>query len=162
MASPPATAPSLAGISNQHGDRYPEAAAPYIDSLPPRVLRAQRNAQMTGYAVINDKEYGKITATKNDTWTQEVIERFKRLGLVRFAGLANHVEMKTAMAMIASRARTGQVTINHAPCGHEPGQPPGCHDLISAFLPKGCSLTVLGTDAQGQPFHYVYQGRAVQ
>lgn len=116
---------------------------------------------MTGYVVVNDKDYGKLTATRRDTWAADVAARLQRLGLDRFVDqFAHHVEMKAAMAMIVSGARTGQVTINHMPCGAAPGERRGCHATLPEFLPKGSSLTVLGTDTQGQPFHHTYEGRA--
>jgi hypothetical protein len=149
------------GVRNRHGDRYPEEAAPYVDSLPPRVIKGQRNAEMTGYVVIDGREYGRITATTLDSWTEVVTKRLRRLGMAGFAGyLSNHVEMKVVQMMVDAGTRSATVTINHRPCGTPFDRRPGCHDVLGAFLPRGSSLTVLGTDAAGQPFRHVYHGEA--
>ncbi|WP_411431355.1 DddA-like double-stranded DNA deaminase toxin [Actinokineospora spheciospongiae] len=50
--------------------------------------------------------------------------------------------------------------MNHAPCGSEQGFPQGCHDYLPDFLPTEHTLTVLGTDARGNPFKWTYEGKA--
>jgi hypothetical protein len=74
--------------------------------------------------------------------------------------MAHHVEMKTAMMMIRLGERHGKLTLNHAPCGSEPGETGGCHEFLPRILPAGFSLTVLGTDANGKPFKRTYKGTA--
>jgi hypothetical protein len=151
---------SIGGIQNQYGDRYPIEATPYVDSLPPRVGN-KTNGEMTGYVVIDGREYGLITATRRDPWTSSVQERLDRLGFgTRYDWLSNHVEMKVVVAMIQSGKRIATVTINNAPCGSQSGDFRGCHQLLAGFLPRGSSLTVLGTDVNGQPFQHTYQGKA--
>ncbi|GAA1253241.1 hypothetical protein GCM10009676_45400 [Prauserella halophila] len=74
--------------------------------------------------------------------------------------MAHHVEMKTAAMMIRLGERNGTLTLNHAPCGSEPDETGGCHDYLARILPLGFSLTVLGTDANGNPFTRTYKGTA--
>jgi hypothetical protein len=73
---------------------------------------------------------------------------------------ANHVEMKAVAAMIASGSMNARVIINHAPCGSEPRNGIGCEQFLPAIIPAGSTLTVLGTDAQGNPFERIYDGKA--
>jgi hypothetical protein len=118
---------------------------------------------MTGYVVIGGKEYGRITATTRDSWAAEVAGRLHTLGLGWLVDrLSNHVELKAVMMLLKSRAREGEVTINNVPCGFGPGRRDGCHQVLGEVLPRGYSLTVLGTDAHGEPFKHVYKGRASQ
>ncbi|MGQ0841143.1 DddA-like double-stranded DNA deaminase toxin [Actinokineospora sp.] len=117
---------------------------------------------MSGIAEIDGRSYGEISATTADTWAHEVAERAKLLGMKESVAkwLYNHVEMKAVVMMIQSGATYGRVIINHAPCGSEPGARGGCHRYLPYFLPRGSSLTVLGTDANGQPFRREYEGKA--
>lgn len=118
---------------------------------------------MTGYVIIEGRSWGEITATAQDTWTEEVRGRFQRLNRPEFVRrLSNHVEMKVAMMMLTTGARTAEVVINHAPCGFGVERWQGCHDVLPRFLPRGYSLTVLGTDAHGRPFQHTYEGSADQ
>ncbi|MDQ3401777.1 MAG: hypothetical protein M3548_00055 [Actinomycetota bacterium] len=145
---------------NRHGDRYPEEALPYSDDLPPRVRRGERNSPMTGHVLLDGRDVGTISATRADVWTDEVAARIDSLGMPddMFA-LTNHVEMKTVAMMIRNGARYARVIINHAPCGSGPGLMIGCDQFLSDFIPKGYSLTVLGTDQNGNPFKRTYHGR---
>ncbi|MFB9926285.1 DddA-like double-stranded DNA deaminase toxin [Amycolatopsis halotolerans] len=101
--------------------------------------------------------FGRITATQNDTWTDTAKERLNEVGAP--PGLANHVEVKTAMMAIQTGATDAEVTINHAPCGSEAGETGGCHAHLETILPPGCRLTVLGTDSQGRPYKRTYEGK---
>lgn len=76
------------------------------------------------------------------------------------AQLANHVEMKAVVVMIQNNRTEARVVINHAPCGSEPGLTGGCHSFLPRFIPNGRTLTVLGTDAKGNPFRRTYRGEA--
>ncbi len=117
---------------------------------------------MTGIAEINGRAFGEISATTTDTWTQDVAARAQTLGLVSAAvrRLYNHVEMKAVVMMVKTGATSGRIMINHAPCGSEPGEIRGCHAYLSDFIPTGSTFTVLGTDANGNPFRSEYKGRA--
>ncbi|HEX5405450.1 MAG TPA: DddA-like double-stranded DNA deaminase toxin [Pseudonocardiaceae bacterium] len=148
-------------VTNQHGDRYPEEfGADTARSMPPRVRRGARNAEMMGYVTIDGREFGKLGATRGDPWAEQVRQRLRGLGLRRWLRLSHHVEMKAVAVLLSVGGRGGEVRINHAPCGYEPGDPGGCHQVLSDFIPRGESLTVLGTDANGEPFQHTYQGRA--
>ncbi|RLK54593.1 nucleic acid/nucleotide deaminase of polymorphic system toxin [Actinokineospora cianjurensis] len=117
---------------------------------------------MTGWVQLDGRDVGEITATRSDPWADDARARLLSLGLRRAKGLNNHVEMKTVTMMIQTNAREGRVIINHAPCGSEPGDPPGCDDVLPAFIPEGRTLTVLGTDAKGDPFKRTYHGKATR
>jgi hypothetical protein len=149
------------GIANRHGDRYPEGAVPYSDDLPPRVRARLRNSPMTGHIEIGGRSYGTLTATTQDHWTRDAVQRVRLLGF-SFAEmrLANHVEMKAVVIMIQNGATDGRVIINHSPCGSEPGAAGGCDSLLPHFIPAGSTLTVMGTDANGSSFLRSYTGKA--
>ncbi|CRK59582.1 hypothetical protein [Alloactinosynnema sp. L-07] len=116
---------------------------------------------MTGHVEIAGRSYGTLTATTQDPWTRDAVQRVKLLGF-SFAEmrLANHVEMKAVMIMIQNGADECRVIINHASCGSEPGAAGGCDSFLPHFIPAGSALTVMGTDANGGPFTRVYRGRA--
>ncbi|MGQ0839232.1 DddA-like double-stranded DNA deaminase toxin [Actinokineospora sp.] len=59
-----------------------------------------------------------------------------------------------------SGARSARVIMNHAPSGSEPNERRGCDALLPYFIPRGQSLTVLGSDADGNPFNRTYEGKA--
>ncbi|CRK61500.1 hypothetical protein [Alloactinosynnema sp. L-07] len=125
------------------------------------MLRGRRNAPMTGHIEVDGRDYGTLSATHQDTWTTEVAQRIRALGMPADAlNVKNHVEMKAVVATVRSGARNARVIINHAPCGSEPRAPIGCEQYLPVFIPKGCSVTVLGTDAQGNLFQQTYLGRA--
>lgn len=148
-------------VANQHGDHYPEQfGADSATSMPPRVRRGARNAEMMGYATVDGREFGKLGATRTDPWTEQVRDRLMALGLHRFVWLAHHVEMKAVALLLGVAGTSGEIRINHAPCGSEPRTGSGCHQVLPDFIPSGCSLTVLGTDSKGQPFQRTYQGRS--
>ncbi|MDQ3402415.1 MAG: hypothetical protein M3548_03345 [Actinomycetota bacterium] len=150
---------SRPGISNRHGDRYPENALPYSDSLPPRVLVGQYNSPTTCHVEVDGRAYGEVRATRNDVWTQEVVKYMSSLKLPAWARqYSNHVEMKAVMMLVMSNGKSACVVVNHAPCGSEAGVPIGCDILLPRVIPRGSSVTVLGTDAQGNPFERTYSG----
>jgi hypothetical protein len=150
-------------VTNQHGDRYPEEfGEDTARSMPPRVRRGARNAEMMGYVTIDGREFGKLGTARGDPWAQQVEQRLKGLGLFRYLRLVHHVEMKAAAILLAVAGAEGEVRINHAPCGSAPRQRSGCHEALPHFIPKGRTLTVMGTDADGQPFLQTYRGRAPQ
>ncbi|HVK21299.1 MAG TPA: DddA-like double-stranded DNA deaminase toxin [Actinokineospora sp.] len=116
---------------------------------------------MTGHIEIDGRDYGQLTATHQDVWAVEVAQRIRTLGLPADAlNVKNHVEMKAVLVMVTSGARNARVIINHAPCGSEPRAPIGCAQFLPVFIPEGCTVTVLGTDAQGNPFQQEFRGRA--
>ncbi|CRK58053.1 hypothetical protein [Alloactinosynnema sp. L-07] len=159
---PGSLSPSVTGVENRHGDRYPVAALPYSDDLPPRVRRGARNSPMTGQVEIDGRFMGTVGATARDTWTEQVVRRVQVLGLpIEAFAVVNHVEMKTVAMLVMGNGRHARVVINHAPCGSEPtATVVGCEQFLPAFLPKGNTLTVHGTDAHGNPFERTYVGRA--
>ncbi|WP_253888775.1 DddA-like double-stranded DNA deaminase toxin [Actinokineospora diospyrosa] len=158
----PVTSPRP-GVANRHGDRYPAAAMPYQDVLPPRVRQGRRNAPIVAILEIDGQSFGELSATVQDDWTVESRARIRALGLARRADrVANHVEMKAVVVMVRTRGRQARVIINHAPCGSEPGAWIGCHSVLPDFIPEGSSLTVLGTDARGEPFFRTYKGKATR
>ncbi|MCP2301130.1 SCP1.201-like deaminase [Actinokineospora globicatena] len=146
-------------VQNRHGDRYPEEVMPYEEALPQRV-RTGTGMPIVGYVQLDGQDFGSITAIRTDPWATAVARRVLALKLRRGKTLFNHVEMKTVAMMIETGAKHGQVIINHAPCGSERNKPPGCEQALPEFIPAGRSLTVLGTDAQGQPFKRTYHGKA--
>ncbi|CRK55686.1 hypothetical protein [Alloactinosynnema sp. L-07] len=159
----PNVPPPVAGVSNRHGDRYPEDSLPYSDDLPPRVIRGAGNSPTIGIIEIDGRMFGEMRPTRDDVWHRDVIDRIDAIGLSRRAKrYANHVEMKAAFMVVTSKGRHGRVILNHAPCGSEPGAFEGCETFLAELLLKGNSLTVLGTDAQGNPFARIYHGKAVQ
>ena len=97
------------------------------------------------------------------TWTALVEQRLADLRVTTslvVKRVRSHVEMKVATMMILeSRSRT-QLVINHVPCGSQPGQLTGCHQLLGPYLPLGYALTVLGTTQRGEPFAKTYRGCA--
>jgi hypothetical protein len=118
---------------------------------------------MRGILTIGGREMGELGATDHDPWAEQARERLIALGMPPDLWyVANHVETKTVMAMIAMRARQGEVTINHASCGSWPGTPYGCHQTLEDLLPSGSTLTVYGTTRTGEPFKHTYRGKATQ
>ncbi|WP_083935806.1 DddA-like double-stranded DNA deaminase toxin [Saccharomonospora halophila] len=75
-------------------------------------------------------------------------------------GAPYHVEMRAAAMLISSGVRNARVVMNNVPCGFRPGTTHGCHQALEHFLPTGTTLTVLGSDSDGRPFHHTYRGRA--
>ncbi|MGX7825496.1 DddA-like double-stranded DNA deaminase toxin [Actinokineospora sp. 24-640] len=161
-STPPLNPVPSPTVVNRHGDRYPEDALPYSDDLPARVRRGQRNSPMTGIVEVGGRFLGEISATTTDIWTEEVARRTQRLGLTdpTVRVLYNHVEMKTVAMMIRSGATHARIVINHAPCGSEPRAGKGCDAYLPEFIPAGSTLTVLGTDRNGNPFRRDYTGKA--
>ncbi|WP_084467476.1 DddA-like double-stranded DNA deaminase toxin [Actinokineospora inagensis] len=162
----PGTAPppEPQGEPNTHGDRYPEEAIPYHDFMPPRVRTGQPNSPpMTGWVLLDGKDFGEVTATRRDPWAEQAAQRIRELRVPNADRLGNHVEVKVAVMQVAMQRKDGCVVINNAPCGSQPGSyPPGCHGTLPRILPKGYTLTVLGTDTQGNPFKHTYHGRATR
>jgi hypothetical protein len=160
--------PTAASISltepaatNQHGDRYPaDFGTDTARSMPPRVRRGARNAEMMGYATVDGRDLGKLGASRSDPWAEQVQARLRELGLYQYLWLSHHVEMKTVALLLSAAGSHAEARINHAPCGSEPRQGSGCHQVLPDFIPKGRSLTVMGTDSHGAPFRHTYQGRA--
>ncbi|WP_146108175.1 SCP1.201-like deaminase [Actinokineospora auranticolor] len=158
---PPPAAPTPSYTENKHGDRYPEEANPYHDWLPPRVSRTDVNPPMTGYVFLNGRSTGEIGATRFDPWAEAMVERLEELDLPDAIDIHHHVEMKVVIMQIQNGATHGQVIINHAPCGTRRRSPrPTCDSTLPKVLPTGYSMTVLGTDASGNPFKKTYHGRA--
>lgn len=151
-----------AGVANRHGDRYPEAALPYSDGLPPRVLRGTRNVPIVGHINLDGRDVGTIGAAFGDVWEKDSTSRMRALGLRRALGVAHHVEMKAVVMMIKTGARHARVIINHSPCGSQPGASLGCDTFLPDVVPQGSTVTVLGTDAHGEAFERTYHGRAVR
>ncbi|MBK1784453.1 hypothetical protein JHE00_08950 [Prauserella sp. ASG 168] len=149
-------------IRNRHGDRYPIEAAPIPERLPPRVRRGEANPRLVAFPELGGRKLGHITPDRDDPWTGEARTELVKRGIPNAVArrLANHVEMKTATMMIRLGERHGRLTLNHAPCGSEPGATGGCHEYLPDILPAGFSLTVLGTDVNGTPFKRTYKGTA--
>jgi hypothetical protein len=103
---------------------------------------------------------GQMTSGRDGTWTPEIQRRLRALGIRVRMRLENHVEMKVAQMMIHTGSRTGEVVINHVPCGSLPRQAIGCHQVLERYLPSGHTLTVHGTTQQGRPFSWTYRGQA--
>ncbi|RLK60074.1 DddA-like double-stranded DNA deaminase toxin [Actinokineospora cianjurensis] len=157
--STPSTSGPPPWVANIHGDRYPDRVNPYHDALPVRVVRGKK-MQIVGLVQLDGRDFGAITATRSDSWADSVARRLAELG--GNMNLFNHVEMKTVAMMLETGAKHGQVIMNHAPCGSERGHPPGCEQALPSFIPAGRSLTVLGTDAQGNPFERTYHGEGTR
>ncbi|GAA3037167.1 DddA-like double-stranded DNA deaminase toxin [Actinokineospora globicatena] len=155
----PVRGPAGAYVANQHGDLYPEEASPYHEALQRRVVRGS-GMPIAGWIQLDGAHIGEITATPNDLWAEASAERMADLDPRRAAFVAHHVEMKVIAMMVSLGTRHGQVIINHAPCGSEQGDPPGCHTSIPRCLPTGRTLTVLGIDRNGNPFKHTYHGKA--
>ncbi|WP_156754033.1 DddA-like double-stranded DNA deaminase toxin [Actinokineospora pegani] len=152
-----------ADVVSRYGDRYPAEASPYEQDLPPRVIKGIKNAPMTGYAEIGGRNCGKFTAARGDWLAEETKAVLVEIGMCDEADyLGNHVEMKVVTMMRKTGSTSGQVVINHAPCGSELSdrQRFACHRVLPEYLPGGSSLTVLGTDARGYAFRFTYRGRA--
>lgn len=115
--------------------------------------------QTTGQARLGEHYIGEITSGR-DGLSDSVEERARQVGIETRRSLGNHVEMKLADLMVQRGTRTGEVVVNNAPCGWEPGALPGCHQFLDRFLPAGSSMTVHGTDADGQHVSQTYYGKA--
>jgi len=84
-----------------------------------------------------------------------------RIGTPKLRGfLRSHVELKVAAMMIVQGRRHCELTINHAPCGSQPQQIRGCHQVLGPYLPRGYTLVVHGTTQQGKPYSHTYEGQA--
>ncbi|GAA1213195.1 DddA-like double-stranded DNA deaminase toxin [Prauserella alba] len=124
--------------------------------------RGERNPRVVAYPELGGRALGHITPNRDDPWTAEARDALRKRDIPDAVTrrLAHHVEMKTATMMIKLGERHGKLTLNHAPCGSEPGATGGCHAYLPAILPTGFSLTVLGTDVDGKPFKRIYKGTA--
>ncbi|WP_169514666.1 DddA-like double-stranded DNA deaminase toxin [Actinokineospora enzanensis] len=156
----PRALPAPAEVMNRHGDCYPAEAHPYAGGLPPRVIRGTENAPLVGYVQLDGRDVGTVTPARTDVWAQETMKRISDRRNRRMRRIANHVEMKVATMLAQSAVRHAQIILNHAPCGSEPGDPPGCHDYLEDFVPRGCTITVFGTTQDGAPFRRTYTGKA--
>ncbi|MBB5159912.1 hypothetical protein BJ970_007512 [Saccharopolyspora phatthalungensis] len=150
----PKPPPNAVGVD---GSEYPAAAAWAVDEgLPPRVQRGA-GSPTVGYVRVN----GLPTRVQSgaDGFSDMVDQRLQEIGVRRPLDLRRHVEMKIAAMMTRTGDQHQEVVINHAPCGSEPGQTRGCHDMLERFLPRGRSMTVHGTTADGKPFSHTYHGK---
>ncbi|QIZ33485.1 DddA-like double-stranded DNA deaminase toxin [Saccharopolyspora sp. ASAGF58] len=150
----PKRPPNAVGVD---GSEYPGAAAWAVDEgLPPRVQRGA-GSPTVGYVRVN----GLPTRVQSgaDGFSDTVDQRLREIGVRRPFDLRRHVEMKIAAMMTRTGDQHQEVVINHAPCGSEPGQTRGCHDMLERFLPRGRSMTVYGTTADGKPFSHTYHGK---
>ncbi|MCG8918767.1 Imm1 family immunity protein [Actinokineospora sp. PR83] len=59
-------------MENKHGDRYPVAALPCCDDLPPRVRRGTGNVAIVGHVEIDGRGFGTLTAHRSDGWAVEM------------------------------------------------------------------------------------------
>lgn len=160
-AGPPPTEAGPAGdtVRAPDGSRYPAAAAWCVDELPRRVRELQPREKTIGYV---DGALIPFTSGIDGTWSPSIVRRLTELGVRRLKAdyLRAHVEMKVATMMIQEGRRHSELTINHVPCGSQPRQRNGCHQILELYLPRGCTLTVHGTTQQGEPFSHTYRGRA--
>lgn len=152
-AAPAASPPPVRAAD---GSEYPAAAAWAVPELPARV-QGKRD-KTVGRIKINDRALPVPVESGMDTWSGHAGERMRALGIPEY--LRSHVEMKLAALMINTGAQHGEAVINHAPCGSEPSARGGCHASLEQFIPRGHSLTVHGTTAQGRAFTSTYRGRA--
>lgn len=153
---PPST--KTTSVTAPDGSEYPVQAGWASDEgLPPRVRRGT-NTPTVGYVKINDAPLR--VQSGEDGFSDMVDERLRELGVRRRSRLRTHVELKVAAMLMRSSQRHQEVVINHAPCGSEPEQTRGCHEMLPMFLRAGHSLTVYGTTATGKPFSYTYRGGA--
>lgn len=168
MPVTPATVPtSLArprqplSVQHRDGSYYPANAAWAVDLLPRRVREGEEREQTVGRVVLAGTFFfGQMTSGRDGTWTPEIQRRLPALGIRVRMRLENHVEMKVAQMMINTGNPTGEVVINHVPCGVRPQQAIGCHQMLERYLPSGYTLTVHGTTQQGLPFSWSYRGQA--
>ncbi|NYH79911.1 hypothetical protein FHR84_003260 [Actinopolyspora biskrensis] len=138
--------------------RYPIEAQWARPLLEPRVVVGSGRPTI-GQAKINGRHIGEMRSGR-DGLSERVDERVRAVGIRTRRQLGNHVEMKLASLLIDSQARHGEIVINNAPCGTEPGAFAGCDQHLERFLPSGYSLTVYGTTAQGRKFAQTYHGKA--
>jgi Double-stranded DNA deaminase toxin A len=147
-------------IQRRDGSYYPAAAAWAVDLLPRRVREGEERERTVGQVMLAGTSVGQMTSGRDGTWTSDVQRRLRELGSRVRIRLENHVEMKVAHMMIYAGSQTGEVVINHVPCGSLPQQAIGCHQVLERYLPSGYTLTVHGTTQQGQPFSWTYRGQA--
>lgn len=164
--APPATgssggSPTDDPVVGRDGSQYPaEFGADLVWVMPPRVRRGANYSEMVGYITVDRRDLGRVGASRSDPWVEDVTRRLRSLRQYGYLWLAHHVEMKAVAMLLRLGGSHAEVRINHAPCGSEPRQGSGCHQLLPDFLPTGTSITVLGTDSTGRPFHRTYEGRA--
>lgn len=162
----PSTARGLQSGADGHaiardGSRYPAQAQWAVDDLPRRVRRGAEGEKTVGRVRVDEADRGVMTSGRDGTWTPAVHARMARLGITTPLRLGNHVEMKVAHLLVDTMAVRAEVVINHQPCG-SPGFRLGtsaCHQVLPRYLPRGKTLTVHGTTADGEPFTHTYQGR---
>ncbi|MGQ0841533.1 DddA-like double-stranded DNA deaminase toxin [Actinokineospora sp.] len=117
--------------------------------------RTHAGSESTQERPIDTTFFGGIANRHGDRYPPDAIPHFEDLPPRVRRGRRNS-------PMTGTGARSAQVIINHAPCGSEPGAIDGCDAVLPSFIPCGSQLTVLGTDAQGDPFHRTYKGKAVR
>lgn len=147
-------------IQHRDGSYYPAAAAWAVDLLPRRVREGEERERTVGQVMLAGTSVGQMTSGRDGTWTSDIQRRLRELGIRVRIRLENHVEMKVAHMMIHGGSQTGEVVINHVPCGSLPRQAIGCHQVLERYLPSGYTLTVHGTTQQGRPFSWTYRGQA--
>jgi hypothetical protein len=170
QAPPPPTIPAPIGqtsvsasestVQARDGSHYPAAAEWCVDLLPRRVREREPGEKTCGYV---DGRLTPFISGRDGGWTPKIEDRFAELKIVtkEFGDVVkSHVEMKVATMMIHEQRQHSELVINHAPCGSQPGKPPGCDQVLEPYLPKGYTLTVHGTTQQGEPFSKTYKGRA--
>lgn len=141
------------------GSRYPSGAEWALPDLPRRVGDGERHTHAR--VRIGSREIpGAFQSNMPDRWAAEARQRISQLGIAVPHYLPYHVEMRAAAMLISSGVRDARLVMNNVPCGFRPGTTRGCHQALEHFLPTGTTLTVLGSDSDGRPFHHTYRGRA--
>ncbi|MCC8250540.1 DddA-like double-stranded DNA deaminase toxin [Saccharothrix luteola] len=144
------------------GSRYPAQAQWAVDDLPRRVRRGAEGEKTVGRVRVGEIDHGTMTSGRDGTWTPAVDARMARLGIVTPMRLGRHVEMKAAQLLVDTPAAHAELVINHQTCG-SPGfqlDTAACHQVLPRYLPRGKTLTVYGTTADGLPFAETYEGHA--
>jgi SCP1.201-like deaminase len=148
--------PPPTGITNAHGDRYPQEAGALVAQLPKRVTPGAQE-RTVGVARMGDRELPEMSSGYDPVWSRAAEKHLESLG-VNPERLQHHVEVKLVAMMIDTRQPHAEVAINYTPCGVEIQRlrPDTCDKVLGDLLPAGYTVTVYGTTQDNKPFRRTY------
>ena len=153
-AQPPQQSPARQAEPDGPFDIPTERIEQLRRELPPPVV-AGTGQKTRGYWIGADGTAQPVVSGRDDD-ADEADARLRDMGMPRKSAKTGDVEIKLATRMVREGIRHATILINNEPCIG----PFGCDTLVPALLPEGASLTVYGTDEQGERVRKRYTGGA--